>query len=542
MKQPALPQPALPELPRPTLGEGLSRRTVLRATLIGGVALGFGGTLASCASTATPAAARAGGGTLKKGGTLRIGVAGGGAKDTLDAHQGGFSPDTARAMQLYDRLMTFTPSFVLTTDLAESFEPNATADEWTLKLRKGVTFHDGKPLTADDVIFTIKRIVDPADPKVGAAGISYLDLARMKKVDDLTVLMPLKVRNVGFSEQFAQYFMGIVPVGYDPAKPIGTGPFKYKSFTAGQQSVFTRNENYWRSGEPYVDEVVIIDFPDDTARVNALLGGQVDAIANLPTNQVAAVKANAGLQLLDSPTGAWLALAMRVDVAPFDDVRVRQAMRLLVDRPQVVAQGLGGQAIVGNDLYGRYDVAYAKDLAQRHQDVAQAKSLLKQAGRSDLQAELVTAPSFQGMVEGSTVFAQNATDAGISVKVKKVDGATLYGNQWLSWPFAADYWVTRSYLSQASLSSLPSSKWNETHWSDPEYVKLVTQAQGQPDEAKRTELLVAAQALEYDKGGYIIPSFTNQVDAYSAKVGGFVQSKTGNSLNNFTFRSVGFLA
>lgn len=536
MKQPVLPQPYGPAL------DGINRRALLRAALAGGVVLGLGGVLGACGSESRSSSAPAVGGALKKGGTLRVGVAGGGAKDTLDAHRGGFSPDTARAMQLYDRLMAFTPDFVLQPELAESFEPNATADEWTLKLRKGIQFHDGKPLTADDVIFTIKRIVDPADPKVGASGISYLDVAGMQKVDELTVRMPLTLRNVGFSEQFAQYFMGVVPVGYDPDKPVGTGPFMFKSFTAGQQSVFTRNENYWRDGEPYVDEVVIIDFPDDTARVNALLGGQVDAISALPTNQIAAVEGKSDLQLLNSPTGAWLALAMRVDVAPFDDVRVRQAMRLLVNRPQVVAQGLSGQAIVGNDLYGRYDVAYAADLAQREQDADQAKSLLKQAGRSDLRAELVTAPSFQGMVEGSTVFAQNAADAGIDITVKKVDGATLYGDQWLSWPFAADYWVTRSYLSQAAVSSLPSSPWNETHWSDPEYVRLVEQAQGQPDEAKRTELLVAAQTLEYDKGGYIIPSFTNQVDAYSAKLGGLVESKTGTSLNNFTLRSVGFLA
>ncbi len=536
MKQSSLPQP------QGTVLDGLSRRALLRAAVAGGVVLGLGGVLGACGSGSAPAATAAAGGTPTRGGTLRVGVAGGGAKDTLDAHRGGFNPDTARAMQLYDRLMRFTPDFVLEPELAESFEPNATADEWTLTLRRGVEFHDGRPLTADDVIFTINRIIDPADPKVGASGISYLDAAGMQKVDDRTVRLPLTVRNVGFAEQFAQYFMGIVPVGYDPAKPVGTGPFVYQSFTAGQQSVFTRNANYWRDGEPYVDEVVIIDFPDDTARVNALLGGQVDAISSLPTNQIPAIQANSELSLLNSPTGAWLALAMRVDTPPFDDVRVRQAMRLLCDRPQVVAQAFSGQAIVGNDLYGRYDVAYATDLAQREQDIDEATSLLRQAGRSDLQAELVTASSFQGMVEGATVFAQNATDAGVDVRVSTVDGSTLYGDQWLSWPFAADYWVTRSYLSQAALSSLPSSPWNETHWSDPDYVSLVEQAQGQPDEAKRTELLLAAQQLEYDQGGYIIPSFTNQVDAHSAKLVGFEESKTGTSLNNFTLRSVGFIA
>ncbi|QNN55139.1 ABC transporter substrate-binding protein [Nocardioides mesophilus] len=515
---------------------------MLRATFAGAVVLGIGGGLAGCTTPAKPGAAAASTDNIKRGGSLRVGVSGGSAKDTLDAHRGGFNPDTARAMQLYDRLMRFTPDFMLEPELAESFEPNSRADEWTVRLRKGVTFHDGAPLTADDVIFTIKRILDPKDPKVGASGISYLDVAKMQKVDDLTIKLPLTVRNVGFAEQFAQYFMGVVPVGYDPAKPVGTGPFKFKSFTPGQQSVFTRNDNYWRDNEPYVDEVVIIDFPDDTARVNALLGGQVDAIANLPQNQIAAVQGNPALAVLNAPTGAWLAFTMRVDAAPFDDVRVRQAMRLLTNRQDVITQALNGQATLGNDLYGRYDAAYASDLAQREQDIDQAKSLLKQAGRSDLQAELVTAPSFQGMVEGAGVLAQNATEAGVDLKIRKVDGGTLYGDNWLKWPLAADYWVSRSYLSQAALSSLPSSPWNETHWNDPTYIKLVQEAQGQPDDDKRTELLQAAQKIEYDQGGYIIPAFTNQTDAYVAKLAGFEKSKTGTALNNFTLRSVGFVA
>lgn len=520
----------------------LKRRDLLRGAFAGAVVLGVGSTLAGCTSSNEPGAAPASTEDIKRGGQLRVGVSGGSAKDTLDAHRGGFNPDTARAMQLYDRLVRFTPDFAIEPELAESFEPNSRADEWTVRLRQGVTFHDGAPLTADDVIFTIKRIIDPKDPKVGASGISQLDVSKMRKVDDLTVTLPLTVRNVGFAEQFAQYFMGVVPVGYDPAKPVGTGPFKFKSFSPGEQSVFTRNENYWRDGEPYVDEVIIIDFPDDTARANALLGGQVDAIANLPQNQIAAVEANPAFAVLNSPTGAWLAFAMRVDTAPFDDVRVRQAMRLLTNRQDVITQGLNGQATIGNDLYGRYDAAYASDLPQREQDIDQAKSLLKQAGRSDLQIELVTAPSFQGMVEGASVLAQNAAEAGVDLKVRKVDGGTLYGDKWLSWPFAADYWVSRSYLSQAALSSLPSSPWNETRWSDPTYVKLVEEAQGQPDDNKRTELLRAAQQIEYDQGGYIIPAFTNQTDAYVAKLAGFEKSKTGTALNNFTLRSVGFVS
>ena len=154
--------------------------------------------------------------------------------------------------------------------------------------------------------------------------------------------IPLKFANTGFLDDIGQYFNAIVPVGYDPAKPVGTGAFMFESFTAGQQSVFKKFPNYWQNGKPYVDTLTIIDFTDDTARVNALLGGQVDAIDNLPTGQIQQVQGNSSLKVLISQTGQWQPFTMRIDQAPFNDVRVRQAMRLIVNRPQMVEQVLSG--------------------------------------------------------------------------------------------------------------------------------------------------------------------------------------------------------
>ena len=133
-----------------------------------------------------------------------------------------------------------------------------------------------------------------------------------------------------FDQRLGQYFNGIVPVDYDPNNPVGTGPFRFGSFTPGEQSRFPANPNYWVEGEPHVDELVIIDFPDDTARVNALLSGQVQAMDNLPLGQLRVVEANPELKALVASTGAWLPFTMRVDHPPFDDVRVRQALRLIV--------------------------------------------------------------------------------------------------------------------------------------------------------------------------------------------------------------------
>jgi peptide/nickel transport system substrate-binding protein len=531
------------------LDDPVTRRQVLRGALSGAVVLGAGGVLGACGGDddgggggggGTPAES---GGKLKTGGALRVGATGGGAKDSIDAHRPTVDTDIMRCWNLYESLAVRTPDFSeLQMLVAESIEAEKSPKTWTVRLKEGVTFHNGKPVTADDVIFSLRRILDPKDPKVGAASIGYVEEKKLKKMDERTVRITLEFANAGFPDDVGQYFNAIVPTDYDPKNPVGTGPFQYKSFTAGQQSEFTKYADYWEEGKPYVDSLTIIDFPDDTARTNALLGGQVDVIDNLPAAQLQNVKSNPNLRVLSSKTGAWQPFTMRVDQAPFDDVRVRQAFRLIVDREQMVQQVLSGQGRIANDLYAPYDPAYADDLPQRQQDLEQAKSLLKQAGREGLSVELVTAPVFQGIVEAAQVFAQQAKGAGVNVKVRKVDSGTFYGDNYLKWTFAQDFWATRVYLSQVAQGDLPESPFNETHWEDPKFIDLIQQARAEVDEGKRADILHQAQTMQYEQGGYIIQYFSNIIDAYSAKLGGFVEAKCGFPFGNYWLKNIGFLA
>jgi peptide/nickel transport system substrate-binding protein len=527
----------------------ITRRQVLQGAAIGGVALSAGGLLGACGGdddggggAGTPA--QSVGGELKTGGVLRVGATGGGAKDSIDAHRPTVDTDIMRCWNLYESLAVRTPDFSeLQMLLAESIEPEKTPDTWTIRLKQGITFHNGKPVTADDVIFSIRRIKDPKDPKVGAASIGYLQDNTLKKMDDRTVRVKLEFPNSGFPDDIGQYFNAIVPTDYDPENPVGTGAFQYKSFTAGEQSEFTRFADYWEEGKPYVDSITIIDFPEDTARTNALLGGQVDVIDNLPAAQVQSVKSNPNLRVVSSETGAWQPFTMRVDQSPFDDVRVRQAFRLIVDREQMVQQVLSGQGAIANDLYARYDPVYADDLPQRQQDLEQAKSLLKQAGREGLTVELVTAPVFQGIVEAAQVFAEQAKGAGVDVKLRKVDSGTFYDpDKYLSWTFAQDFWASRVYLSQVAQGDLPESPFNETHWKEPKFIDLIQQARAEVDEGKRADILHEAQEMQYEQGGYIIQYFSNIIDAHSAKLGGFVEAKCGFPFGNYWLKNIGFLA
>ena len=503
--------------------------------------LGAAPIIAACGgSNATSSSAAAQ--RIRHGGTLQVGATGGGSADTIDAQAPVVDPDIMRVWQLFEPLAIRSPDFsAIEMVLAESIEPvGKQADLWTIRLKRGIEFHNGKAVTADDVIYSLRRILDPKAPKSGATSLAAVDATKLAKLDDRTVRVPLERPDSVFPDDLGQYFNTIVPVGYDPRRPIGTGPFKYQSFSPGQQSVFLRNENYWRTGEPYVDRLVIQDFPDDNTRLNALTGGQVQAIDNLPAALLSSLQGNSGFRVLESKTGSWEPFTMRTDQAPFNDVRVRQAFRLIVDRPEMLRLVLSGHGRVANDLYSPFDPDYNSTLPQRHQDLEHARFLLKRAGQSGLSVELVTSPIYQGIVQAAETFAQQAKGAGVTVTLRQVDTTAFFGSSYLKWTFAQDYWSTLNYLTQVEQSSLPGSAYNETHFDNPRFIRLIAQARATLDPAKRRELVFAAQGIEWDSGGYIIPYFSNYLDGYSAKVSGFAPAAMF-PLGNYGFRLVGYV-
>ena len=486
------------------------------------------------------------GGTPKPGGNFRLGVTGGGSKDLFDGQNIVTKPDQARLVSAFETLLTFDDDYRLQTDgLAESVEVD-NPKLYTIRLQKGIEFQDGKTLTADDVIYSLQRIGTEGNGLTGFAATASMDIANIKKVDQYTVQLPLKTPDSTIPQTLASYTFGIVPVGYKayPAPQIGTGAYKLKSFTPGQESVSERNPNYWRSGQPYFDTVTITDFADATAQVNALQGGQIDAMTDLPAAQVAAVKAN-GANALISKTGGWVPLCMAIDMDPFTDARVRQAMRLIVDRQAMIDQIASGYGTIANDLYAPFDDGYYSDAPQREQNIDEAKSLLKDAGQEGLTVDLHTTAGASGMVSLATVFATQAKDAGVTVNVK-VD-PNYYGDSYLKLAFSVDFWGTRGYLNQVQQGSLPTSPYNETHWppasgEGSDFGSLYQQALAATDDAKRIELEQEMQKAEYNVGGYIIPFFGDLIDGYAANVAGLAPSKGTLNLAGFGhgFRTIWF--
>jgi peptide/nickel transport system substrate-binding protein len=505
------------------------RRDLLRGAAIGGAGLA-GASLVSGLSRQAFASTEP-----KKGGDLRVAITGGASTDTLDAHTMNTSPDLARVMTLYEGLTTLDNDGKLINVLAESFEPNATATEWVIKLRKGVTFHNGKAFKAEDVAFTFRRIGDPKNPLQGATGLKPLDLDNIQIVDDHTLRVKTKVPFATLPETLsAVYYFGIVPVGYDPKNPVGTGPFKYESFTPGQQSVFKRYDGYWQAGLPYLDSVTIIDsFQNDTAAFNALQGGEVDVYAYATLSLINQISQGGGLKALVSKPGLYVPFYMRTDVAPFDDVNVRKAFRLLVDRQQLIDQSLSGHGIVGNDVFGRWDPAFDASLVRSH-DVDQAKFLLKKSGHENVTVELSSVDLLPGMTQAAQVFAQQAKAAGVTVNIRQLTTDVYYSN-YGKWAFTQDYWVYQPYLTVVALATLPTSPYNGTHWNNAKYNGLYDQAQSLVDPTKRAEVIREMQKIDFEEGGFIIPSFNQTIDLMAENVQGFESANTGNALGNFGF-------
>ena len=518
---------------------GLSRREAMHvgAFAVGGV-MGAG-LLAGCGGSDSHKTQTSPEKKAARGGVLRVGVPGGSATDTLDPPR--IVSNVARVTALYDNVCERDADMKLQMRLAQEIEIGKDARTLTIRLRDGVEFHNGKALTVDDLLYNWRRIEDPKYPNNAVAKLGAIDLKRTRKLDKLTVRVALKGPNVQFPDNFGGTFGRIVPEGFDPKSPVGTGPFKYRSYRPGVTSTFVRNENYW-GGDVLADELRILDIQDDTARVNALISGELDMMASLPASQIAQVQANPKFRALVGPTGTWLPFTMRVDKAPFDDVRVRQAFKLIVDRKQMLDQALSGHGDIANDVYSRYDAPTEGAIPQREQDIEQAKSLLRAAGRSGLTVEIVTAPIFVGLVEAAQVFAQQAKGAGVNVKVRRVDNATIYGPNFLKWPFSQDYWFADPFVLMADQTMIASASLNETHFNARGFDKLLDQISSELDEAKRNDLIIEAKRVVRDQGGYVIWGWPNIIDAYSTKVVGLKPSKYGTSLGNYDFARVGFAA
>lgn len=524
---------------------GMGRRDFLRGIAVTGAVTSAGGLLVACGGSSTSSPSAAASSKPKRGGNLKIGLSGGSSSDTLDPHQGLTYMDTGRFEALYQPLVKLDSTAAIENVLAESITPhNGSLSEWIIKIRPGVTFHSGKDLTADDVVYTIQRIINN-----GFSGSHFFgptDVKNVKALDKLTVQVPMTSPFGSFVDQLAGgwYYLYVVPTGFNGKKFDGTGPFVYQSFTPGQRSVFVRNKNYWKAGLPYIDTLTMIDFSDNAAVQDALVTGSIQAAGQLDPPQIPALANTSAVHPVASRTGQFKPFTMRIDQAPFTDVRVRQALRLLVDRQQLIDSALDGFGIVASDVFAPYDPDFDKSL-HRQQDIPQAKSLLKKAGMESMTVQLTTSAVATGMVAMATVLAEQAAAAGVTIKIHQVDPGTFFGANYLSWTFSQDYYSYAPYLNQVAQSFLGSgSPFNETHSNNSHYISLYNQANATTNASARKQILYEMQQFDFNEGPYIIPTFMDTLDAYSKKIKGYStanQRAVGEPMSNWDMEHFWFV-
>ncbi len=526
-------------------------------------ALGGSGLLAACGGSSSGGSSSSGGGTAGataalpggtpvRGGTFTLGVLTQGSEENLFPGTAIPNPDCARDYALYDLL--FYPSaghslYPLVPGLALSAEPNADATMWTFKLRDGVTWHDGKDFTANDVVYNIKTLWSDSAKNYSSSFLTGLvDFKGVKAVDKLTVEVPLQIPSAQFPTIFAWFNFGVLQEGATPAStaknPVGTGPFKFQSFTPGQKSVFVRNENYWQEGKPYVDTLVIdSSFTDNNAMLNALLSKQINLLASPALQQVRQQLSSKQVQILQSPSASnTYAFGMRVDEGPFADNRIRQAFKLMTNRQELIDGALAGFGTVGNDLQGPNTQFFDTSLKSEY-DPDKAKALFKQAGVAGTTYTLPTANVLPGMIESSTIWAQQAKAAGINISLKVLQP----GNYWTT----AGGAYTRPFCLQIA-QALPSltgqyrsliqfnAPYWDTHWGQQKpdgkaATDLILSAEAATDESKAADLWHQVQSAQHNEGGYVVWGWLPYIDFAASNVHGLKASSAFN-FNNWRFQ------
>jgi peptide/nickel transport system substrate-binding protein len=465
-----------------------------------------------------------------------VGVLTGGAAETIDPAKAINVPDYCRVWSLFDPMFEFNSDGSVTPVLLEEASVDDSAQVWTLRLKEGITFHDGSSLDATTLMDNILAWSDSAHYAYGTLGV-LIDSGGVTKLDARTVRIPLKTANARFPELCTTANALISkPGATKDSPPIGTGAFVLGDFQPGSSSTFTRNPNYWRAGQPYLDQLTVVSsFRDDSARYNALVGGEVDAMPYMPYLQAKSAANGGQVTVLRSPSTQFYAFYMRVDTPPFDDVRVRQAVRFACDRQALVDTVFAGLGSVGNDLAPR-DVQFYDASLKRDQDIEQARSLLREAGQEGLKLTFQTsggaAPGFN---EAAALLQEQARSAGMDIKLQSEDpgqyfnASTLY----LKMPFAQTYWTIAQtlqlYWSQALTSSAP---YNETHWRSERTDKLFAEANAAKDDGLAEELWHELQQEQFNEGGYVIWGYQDTVDGLSPKVKGLEANLFGN-LDNY---------
>lgn len=459
-----------------------------------------------------------------------------GEKLTLDPSQQVSSEEPTMLFAIFNRLVDLDDKFEPFPELAESWNVSDDGKTWTFILRQGIKFHDGSDFDANDVVHTYKRLIDPALASPAAAVLSFLTADGITAVDAHTVQFTTAEPVAELPLIFTTKFTLIVPEGSTPESlretPVGTGPFVVEKFKVGEPvRVFRKNENYWKEGLPKAACLKMTVAQEGLTAGVALQSGEADVVTSIDAALVPQLQGDSNVTLLPTGAGTSMTLSMVIDTPPFDDPRVRQALKLVVDRQALVDTVLLGFGEPGNDnpVPPTWSSAWSSEPLAR--DVDKAKALLAEAGKSDLTVDLYTAEAIPGMVKLAEAYRQMASEAGVTVNVITTPAESFWDDVWMKQSFVTSGWSIRPPFEGLSVAYTKASEWNETHWLRDDFEGLLSQAKSELDATKRGEILKQAQQLLAQEGGVIIPVFIHQIAGMRSACTGFTPHAQNFNLN-----------
>jgi len=507
----------------------LSRRDLLRRGALVGISLPvLGAVITACGSSSSSPSTSSSPGAA--GATIKVGIVvpTGAINPVTVADQGGLDmlAQTGEYLTFSDQTLTLKPA------LAESWTPNSTADVWTFKIRQGVKFHNGSPLTADDVVYSYKTIGLGSTANALSAFHGVLTPAGVQKVDSSTVAFHLEAPNGNFPYLTSSdnYNMIIIPNNYDPTKWqstfIGTGPFVLKSYTPTVGASFARNEQYWGTKAlPAATEFTF--YKNQTPAIPALTSGSIDVLGQFAVT--------GGEQLLTGgftvnklKSSAHRELSMRNDQAPFTDPRVRQAIALTLARPDIIKALFKGYADLGNDSpFAPVFPSTDTSIPQRALNIAKAKSLLSAAGHPNGFTTSLVTEDFLEIPQFAQIVAQSAKAIGVTINLKVESSAAYYGkatfgnSDWLDATMSLVDYGHRSVPNVFMTAPLQSSgTWNAAHFKNSQYDKLSAQYIATSDLTTQRSIAGQIQTLLLNETPIIYAYFYNYLSAWAKTVTG----------------------
>ena len=458
----------------------------------------------------------------KKGGSFKMAVGYGGPKDSLDpaTWQDQFAADMGQIVG--NCLVMIDQKNGTQPDLAENYEPADGAKRWVFKLRKGITFHNGKTLTSEDVVSTFEY---HRDPKAQSVARSLLNgIASVKADGPDTVVFTLKDADADFPFVTSDYHLPIFASKdgrIDFSLGIGTGPFAMDKFEPGVKFTAHRNPSYHHSEGPWFDDVELISMLDVAARQNALLAGQVHYADRIDTRSVNQFRRRKDIKVTDVTGFGHYVAPMNTSVKPFDDVNVRQALKYAINREELVRRILSGFGAPGDDNPISPALKYATSPEPKYQyDPEKAKSLLKAAGISNLKVDLSASDvAFAGAVDAAALIKASARKANIDINVIKEANESYWDVVWMKKPWTMSYWTGRPTVDLMFRTAYAAdATWNDTFWKHPKFNELLKAARAETDDKKRSDMYAEMQQIVHDDGGAVVLMFNDYVSAHSAKL------------------------